>query len=351
MSDKTTPEVRNLFEIIGKFIDESFLPIVTNSNNWLNLSINIVAGLILWVLTVLLFGAFLEWRREPARRNLFKRLVREALTIASHCERIVSLEGVSSEGNGKLEKSGHAILNDRFNVNIGWANVSTLQFNEQLALFSGTLDYKKVDDFSKISSRVAKIRVGLHYLRKYVGRFEEELGFYGQHDPNHSELRDETRVMIDPLDKTSVTLSGQEYQVLKLLPDQTNPVEHDENAEIEREEKWRQNFASVMANLLFDVTRMCLSIQQYSRKRQGLLRKYPKLQALRLRKKPDLLAQTEAELKEEDGLRIYSISDMIDIVEKKRMAILDDGLYMVKHVVSPTVVKPRQDGEAGTKPL
>jgi len=272
--------------------------------NWEALLINFLAGLVVLAVTYMVVERVIDWRKEPARKKLFNRLVREALFIASSCDRVVSYkeEGLDVDA---------PVLNDRFTGNLGWSYMSTIQFNEQLSLFSGTLDHRKVEHLSCISSTVSKARVSLNTLRQFDGAFTDSLDFYAPNDPEHAQISEAARVPPGAFRLGVTEVLGKDYCVISDL-----------NEYNDRESNWRIYFAIGIHNLLWDATRLCLYVEDFSKKFHYSM------------------DEVEKELQSE-GLDVFRISDRKDEIEEKRKAILKNGLYLVKHVIRPTTVTPR----------
>lgn len=293
-------QVRTIFEVI--------YDIVANPVNWEALFINFLAGLVVLAVTYWGVEKYIDWRKEPARKKLFKRLVRETLFISSACERLVSYN------NDDVDLDA-PVLNDRFNVNLGWSYMSTIQFNEQLALFSGVLDHKKVEQLSKISSFVSKARVVLNTLRQYDGGFIDSLEFYAPDDPDplHTQISDAARVSAESFgDPVNEVVLGQNFYVIKGL----------KRRDADREANWRIHFVVGIHDLLWSATQLCLHVEKF-----GTTFKYS-------------LDEIEMEL-EKEGLSVYRISEQRLRIEETRKAIVKGGLYLVQHVIKPATVTPR----------
>lgn len=250
--------------------------------------------------------------KEPTRQVLFERLVRETLFITTCCDRMVSF----SEEERLVGEDGCCIvdapvLNDRYHVNLGWAYMSSIHFNEQLSLFSGTLDHEKVKKLSEISFGVSQLRQTLNYLRQYDEGFIDSLDFFAPQDNDFAEPPSSSKISADSFEAAQIDFLGQEFRVIKSVKEMSD-----------RDTIWKKYFAVNIHSLLWDATRLCLLLEDFARSMQFSVEK------------------VEAEMREE-GLEVFRIADRKSIIESKRNAIVDEGLYLVKHVQRPMKIKPQ----------
>ena len=289
-------QVRTIFEVISD--------VFSNPANWEALFTNFLAGIFILILTYFGIERWIDFRKEAARKKLFKRLVREALTIASCCERLVSYKEEATDVHAP-------VLNDRFNINVELAYMSTFQFNEQLAVYSGTLDHRKVEQLSKISSIVSHLRSALNSVRQYDEKFVASLEFYAPDDPNfeYANISDESFVSASQFKKVEETILGQSYKTIKGL----------EKNDLDREENWRLFFIVACHDILWNATQATLYAEDFANAFKYLMR--------------DL----EDELVSE-GLDVYALSEQRAKIEDKRRAIVEDGLFLVQYVIRPGTV-------------
>lgn len=291
-----SPQVRTIFEV--------FYDVFANPANWEALFINFLAGIAILILTYLGVERWIDFRKEVARKKLFKRLVRETLTIASCCERLVSYKEEPTEVDAP-------VMNDRFLVNVELAYMSTFQFNEQLAMYSGTLDHRKVEQLSKISSIVSHLRSSLNSIRQYDEKFIANLEFYAPDDPNdeYANISSQSFVPTSKFKKKDEVEFGKTYKVFVGL----------EKNDLDRDENWRLFFMMACHDILWNSTLATLHVENFAKSF-----KYS-------------MQEVEAELLNEN-LNPYKLSVQREGIEKKRRAIVEDGLYLVQYVIRPGTV-------------
>lgn len=282
---------------------EPLLEFLSHPVTWYNFVLSLISGVVLLGVAYLLIERYLERRKEPARRILFGQLVSEALLISFSCNRIVSF-------NDNTLKA--PVLNDRFGVNLGWAYMSTIQFNEQLSLFSGNLDHGKVEQLSDISSIVSKIRMSLNILRQFDNSLVKDLSFYAPADLHHADLNEDAWVAPETFKTDSVSFLDSDFEVV------VGKV-----SRLDRETEWRIYFAIAIHNLLWDAFRLCLSVEKFAGENGYHL------------------PEVEAKLKQ-DGISVYRISEMRQMIDEARVRILDNGIYLVNHVFPPSTVMPQE---------
>ncbi|MEM1076197.1 MAG: hypothetical protein AAGI36_17175 [Pseudomonadota bacterium] len=291
-----SPQVRTIFEAV--------YDVFANPANWEALFINFVAGVVILLLTYLGVERWIDWRKEAARKKLFKRLVRETLSIASCCERLVSHREEATDVHAP-------VLNDRFLSNVELAYISTFQFNEQLAIYSGNLDHRKVEQLSKISSIVSHLRSALNSIRQYDEKFIAGLEFYAPDDPSdeYASISPQSFVPASQFRTYDETEFGVPYKLFTGL----------EQNDLDRDENWRLFFVIACHDILWNATLATLHTENFATSF-----KYS-------------MQQVEAELLSE-RLTTHEVSVQREKIEEKRRAIVEDGLYLVQYVIRPGTV-------------
>lgn len=255
--------------------------------------------------------------KEEARKTLFRIVIKETLRLAHSCSSFVWL--VDDE---KIAKKGSAVLNDRYDLHIEQSFATTIQFSDQLSLFSGILDDERVRMLSDIAARVSRIRDSLIVLRSYGPSFFDRLEYLVPNDPNPYHKRPREASLVP---STKIILEGglKESNVkgLYYIVSRT--------ATFDRQENIRIDLAILIHNLMVDAAVLCSIVECFAKNKKTLSEAEYK--------------DFRRQMREEDDLKIQTLEDQQIELVKIAKSIQEFGLYLVKHVFHPATLYPKHD--------